>query len=142
MVGNPVGGILFGALIGALLASSFAGREPDFTPSQHVTEIADGQQLDLAIKSSQVVLVDFYANWCGPCRRLKPIIHQLADRYAGRVAVLAVNVDKHGEISGRYGVSGIPDVRIFKDGSQVEKIVGLSAAERYSAAVAALLPAQ
>ena len=139
MMGNPVGGVIFGAIIGTLLASSFGNKGPAFTPSKNVVEIASSEQFETLLKSQHVVMADFYADWCGPCRNLKPTIHELADAYAGRVTVAAVNVDANGDLAQQHGVSGIPDVRIFKGGKQVDQLVGLSRKEKYAESLDSLL---
>jgi len=142
MMGNPVGGVLFGAIIGILFATSFQPRQPAFTPSKNVADIGDRAGFEEMLKSNPVVLADFYADWCGPCRRLKPAVHELADEYAGRVAVAAVNVDRNREIAEQLGVSGIPDVRIFKNGTQVHQVVGLSAKGKYAGLLDSVLASQ
>ena len=72
-----------------------------------------------------VVLVDFWAEWCGPCRRLAPTVDALASEYDGRATVAKLNVDENPNIPGRYAVRGIPTLLIFKEGELAETIVGL-----------------
>jgi len=72
-----------------------------------------------------VVLVDFWAEWCGPCRRLAPTVDALATEYDGRATVAKLNVDENPDIPGRYAVRGIPTLLLFKDGQLAETIVGL-----------------
>jgi len=76
------------------------------------------------IKSPVPVLVDFWAEWCGPCRAIAPVVDQLAAEYAGKLKVVKVDVDDNGEVSGKYGVMSIPTLLLFKDGQPVERIVG------------------
>ena len=70
-------------------------------------------------------LVDFWAEWCGPCKALAPVIDDLADTYAGRIAVGKVDTDANREVSVRFSISAIPTVMLFNKGEVVEKFVGL-----------------
>ena len=72
-----------------------------------------------------VVLVDFWAEWCGPCRRLAPTVDALASEYDGRLTVAKLNVDENPEVPGRFAVRGIPTLLLFKEGELAETIVGL-----------------
>ena len=86
-------------------------------------EFTDTNFQDTALKNG-VSVVDFWAEWCGPCRLVGPIIDQLAEEYDGKALVGKVNVDHNPEISMKYGVRSIPTILIFKDGEIVEKHVG------------------
>ncbi len=77
------------------------------------------------LQASEPVLVDFTAEWCGPCRALHPTLEKLATDYAGRAKVVQVNVDEAGELAMRYGVRGIPALFVFKGGEVVDQTVGL-----------------
>jgi thioredoxin 1 len=74
--------------------------------------------------ASGVVLVDFYADWCGPCQMMMPAVEELAKQYAGRAKVIKVNTDEAGEIAGRYDVMSIPTFVILKDGEVADTITG------------------
>lgn len=84
------------------------------------------------------VLVDFWAEWCMPCRILSPTIDDVADEHAGKVKVGKVDTDANREISVKYGISAIPTVIIFKGGEVVKKFVGLAKKEEIDAALAEL----
>ncbi len=90
-------------------------------------------------KYSGVVLVDFYADWCGPCRMLAPVIEQLANEYAGRAKICKINTDDAQSIAYKYQISGIPTVILFKNGKIVETIVGFRPKEHYSKILSANL---
>ena len=76
------------------------------------------------LRSKRPVLVDFYADWCGPCRVVGPIVEELGSDYAGRLDVRKVDVDSDPELAGRYGVRGIPTLILFKEGIVEDTIVG------------------
>jgi thioredoxin 1 len=76
-----------------------------------------------------VVLVDFWAEWCGPCRRLAPTVDALASEFDGRATVAKMNVDENPNVPGRYAIRGIPTLLLFKGGQLAETIVGLAPKE-------------
>ena len=78
----------------------------------------------LAIKSDKLVMVDFWAEWCGPCRMVGPHVDELAKEYDGKAVVGKVNVDLQGEIAAQFGVRNIPTIVFLKNGEQVDKVVG------------------
>ena len=88
----------------------------------HVTDATFQKDV---LESQSLVLVDFWAPWCGPCRMLAPAIEELANDYDGRVVVAKMNTDENGETPGKYGIMGIPTVILFKDGQEVERMVGV-----------------
>ena len=77
-----------------------------------------------AIKNNGVVLVDFYADWCGPCKMLGPVLEDLAGEYEGKAKIVKVNVDEISDLASEYGVMSIPNMFILKDGEVVKNIVG------------------
>lgn len=76
------------------------------------------------LESTEPVLVDFWAAWCGPCRMIAPVIDEIADEYAGKLKVGKVNVDENRQVAMNYGVMSIPTLIVFKNGQAAERIVG------------------
>jgi len=77
------------------------------------------------LKSDTPVLVDFWAEWCAPCRMVSPIVAELAEEYVGKMKVGKLNVDDYGELAAKYNIQGIPTLLMFKDGEVVEQMVGV-----------------
>jgi len=87
-------------------------------------DFTDANFEELVIKSDKPVLVDFWAEWCGPCRMITPLVHELAEEYAGRAVFGKVDVDNNVGISSKYGIRNIPTILFFKNGEIVDKQVG------------------
>ena len=85
-----------------------------------------------AISNNKVVLVDFWATWCGPCRMLGPVIEQLGAQYEGKVVVGKVDTDEQPALAMQFGIMSIPTVILFKDGKEVERKVGVMPAQAYT----------
>jgi thioredoxin 1 len=97
------------------------------------TKHFDEAGFNAAAAQGGVMLVDFWADWCGPCRMLAPMIDQLADEYDGRVVVGKVNVDDEPELAQKYGVMSIPNIVILKDGKEVDRLVGVQPKGNFTA---------
>ena len=93
--------------------------------SEKVQTLTDGN-FEQTINGGKPVLVDFWAEWCGPCRRLAPTVDELATDYDGKVVVAKMNVDENPNTPSRFSVRGIPTLMLFKGGQLVEQVVGLT----------------
>lgn len=105
--------------------------------SSAVHEFTDANFPTEVLSSSQPVLVDFWAPWCGPCRMIGPVVEELAADYAGRVKVGKVNVDENSQVASTYRIQAIPALYIIKNGEVADKVVGMTS----KAALAAKLDA-
>ena len=102
-------------------------------------QITDANFEETVLKSDKPVLVDFWAEWCGPCRMLGPIIEELSSDFDGKAIIGKVDVDSNQQFAAQYGVRNIPTVLIFKDGELVNRQVGVSQKNVYSEYIEALL---
>ena len=100
--------------------------------SDKVDTFSDDTWEQKVLKSDKPVLIDFWAEWCQPCRMLAPIVEALADEYSGRLKVGKLDVDQNNGVSGQYQVRGIPTVLLIKDGEVKEQVVGLTTKDKLS----------
>ncbi len=89
-------------------------------------EFTDSNFQEVALDNEGVSVVDFWAEWCGPCRMITPIIEELATEYEGRARIGKVNVDHNPEVSSKYGIRSIPTILFLKNGEVVDKQVGVA----------------
>jgi thioredoxin 1 len=94
------------------------------------------------LQSSDLVMVDFWAVWCGPCQMVAPIVEELANEYSGKLKVMKLNTDEAPEVAGKYQIMSIPTILFFKDGQAVEKIVGARPKPQFKQIIDSLLSGQ
>ena len=102
-------------------------------------EVTDATFDEVVLKSEKPVLVDFWAEWCGPCRMLTPIVEELSQDFKDNVVIAKVDVDANQEFAAKYGVRNIPTVLIFKGGEVVDKQVGVAPKATYTEKLEALI---
>ena len=104
-------------------------------PAAHPVAVTDGDFADQVLKSDTPVLVDFWAEWCGPCRILGPVMENLSQQYQGQVKVAKVDVDSNQQIAMQYGIRSIPTVMLFDKGQIVDTIVGVRPKSDYESSL-------
>jgi len=97
-----------------------------------VTLTADSFEQEV-VKSNRPVLVDFWAEWCGPCKQLGPMLDELATEYDGKVKIAKVNIDDHQNLAVQYRINSIPTLLFFKNGQVVDQVVGLKSKKDFKA---------
>jgi thioredoxin 1 len=96
-------------------------------------EVTEANFESEVLKSSEPVLVDFWAEWCGPCRMIAPLVDQIAEEYAGKIRVGKLDADVNQQVLSNYNVMGIPTLILFKGGKPVERITGYQPKDRITA---------
>lgn len=104
--------------------------------SQNTVEFTDANFEQEVLGADEPVLVDFWAEWCQPCKMIAPFIDQVADEFAGKAKVGKLDTDSNREVAVKYGITAIPTVILFKGGEPVKKFVGLTSRNELAAALA------
>lgn len=94
--------------------------------AEHVTAVTSGTFEEEVFKSDIPVMVDFWAEWCAPCKMLAPVVEELAQDFAGRVKVVKLDTEDSPETAVQFGIRGIPTLLFFRDGEEVDRLVGMA----------------
>ncbi|HVV71618.1 MAG TPA: thioredoxin [Verrucomicrobiae bacterium] len=140
LTATPGRGAIYGMVLGLLFYSAL-GRHGAGSAEQSTANVklVNAAEFDSAIaQANGPVVVDFFATWCGPCKRLGPLLDELAGPLTNHIKFLKVDVDKSGPIAGRYRVEGVPTLVFLRDGKEVDRQVGLSSKEELQARLSAL----
>jgi thioredoxin 1 len=109
----------------AAAAEEAVGSVPEAAGSMpEPVHVSDETFEEMVLKAPVPVLVDFWAPWCGPCRMVAPIVEDLASDYHDRAMIAKINTDENVQVAGRLGIMGIPTLILFKDGKEVDRVVG------------------
>jgi len=111
-------------VVGELFAIQMILLKRRTTMADNISQVSDATFDSEVLKSTVPVLIDFWAPWCGPCRAIAPIVDEIAGEYAGKLKVVKMNVDDNPRTPAQYGVRGIPNLILFKDGQVAQQIVG------------------
>ena len=112
----------------------------DVAEKHYYVEVNQDNFEAVVLKSEKPVLVDFWAEWCGPCRLVAPTVEELAKDYDGQAVVVKVNIDESPELAERFEVTAIPTLMFIKGGEQVDAIIGVEAKDVVESKLVALLP--
>ena len=135
LTSTPLRGAIWGAFLAFVFGynSLVAALRKPLVKSENLVKFQTKADFDKIInKKDQIVLLDFYASWCGPCRKLSPIINQVADTFVGKIKVIKINIDDFSDISKKYNISSIPCVLVLNKGIEIERFTGFNNYEFYA----------
>jgi thioredoxin 1 len=107
--------------------------------SDNIVILSDADFEEKVLKNSLPVIVDFWAAWCGPCRMVAPVLEELASEYNGKAVIAKLNVDENPQTPNQFGIQAIPTMIFFKDGKEVEKVVGVTPKNEIAAKLESLV---
>ena len=116
-----------------LMTGTFDGCTRKYDGPKNTVDITDATFASEVTEAPGLVAVDFWATWCGPCRRIEPILEELAGEYKGRVKIAKLDVDQHPDTAEEYQVQSLPTIWLFKDGKAVDMKLGALSKKDYAA---------
>lgn len=132
------GFVAIGVATAMFLAGCDAGTSAMAESSANVTRVRGPEFEAQVLKASSPVVVDFYATWCGPCKRLSPMLDAIAGSYTNKVKFVKVDVDEATELTKKYEIEGMPTLLFFKNGEVVDRMLGLPTADELKRRIASL----
>ena len=142
LTANPWRGALYGVVLGLLF--HFASARRSELPALHSANVRLVKQDQFNAELSQAsgpIIVDFFATWCGPCKNLSPMLDELAGPRTNQTKFLKVDVDQSRQLAGRFGIQGVPTVVFFRNGKEVDRLIGLPSQEALKQRLDGLAPA-
>jgi len=130
LTANPFRGAIYGAVIGLLFSLTFFMQG-----GANMVGIDSKETFETALASDKLVVVDFFATWCGPCKKLAPIIEEVEQLSSEKALIIKVDVDKFPELAGQYNVQKLPTVVLIKDSNEVKRFVGVKNKDEYVKAI-------
>ncbi len=129
-----------GNIINQIEFPVFPGTEEEYM-AEGILEATTANWEDEVLKAQGLVMIDFWAAWCGPCRMISPTVEELAKEYSGKIKVMKLNTDENSEVASRYKIMGIPTIMFFKSGEKLDQIVGVVPKQQLKAKLDAFLAA-
>ena len=136
LTSTPWGGAIWGGLLASIIALTIFNKPPLVPDAPTIVKVtATAEFATMLAESQQPILVDFYADWCGPCRNLAPVINKLSEAFSGQAKIVKINIDNAAELAQKYQVSSIPCVIVFNQGKESDRFVGIRLYQDYSNAL-------
>jgi len=123
------------------LSSPYSRGPEEEYMAEGILEATTANWEDEVLKAEGLVMIDFWAAWCGPCRMISPTVEELAKEYSGKIKVMKLNTDENSEVASRYKIMGIPTIMFFKSGEKLDQIVGVVPKQQLKAKLDAFLAA-
>jgi thioredoxin 1 len=144
LTANPFRGAIYGAVLGGIIAT-MAAQSAGFAKGKTGTNFTENNKMlinvgseeafEKIVQSKGVYLLDFYAAWCSPCKKLEPVIEAVAKKYEGRATMCKVDVSQLSNRANEFRIEGTPTVVIIKDGREIERLVGIRQQQQYEQAI-------
>lgn len=142
LTSTPWGGAIWGGLLASIIALTIFNKPPKVQDAPSIVKVSAASEFANLLTGQQPILVDFYADWCGPCRNLSPLINKLSEEFSGKAKIIKINIDNASELAQKYQVSSIPCVIVFNKGIETDRFVGVRLYQDYSNALTKLIKSE